>query len=122
MIQQKTHLKITNNSNTHKILTIKILNRSNHKTTNINNIIIYTIKNTTPNNIIKKNNIIKTIIIHTKSNIHHNNNSYIKFNKNTYIIIHNNKNPHNTHIFKPITHKLHKNNFIKIISLTPKIL
>lgn len=67
MIQQETRLKVADNSGAREVLTIKVLGGSGRKTANIGDVIVCTVKNATPGGVVKKGDVVKAVIVRTKS-------------------------------------------------------
>ncbi|MGE5051911.1 MAG: 50S ribosomal protein L14, partial [Bacillota bacterium] len=82
MIQQETRLKVADNSGAREVLTIKVLGGSGRKTANIGDVIVCTVKNATPGGVVKKGDVVKAVIVRTKSGVRRNDGSYIKFDEN----------------------------------------
>ena len=82
MIQQETRLKVADNSGAREVLTIKVLGGSGRKTANIGDIIVCTVKNATPGGVVKKGDVVKAVVVRTKSGVRRNDGSYIKFDEN----------------------------------------
>ena len=78
MIQQETRLKVADNSGAREVLTIKVLGGSGRKTANIGDIIVCTVKNATPGGVVKKGDVVKAVVVRTKSGVRRNDGSYIK--------------------------------------------
>ncbi|HDG3757127.1 TPA: 50S ribosomal protein L14, partial [Staphylococcus aureus] len=87
MIQQETRLKVADNSGAREVLTIKVLGGSGRKTANIGDVIVCTVKNATPGGVVKKGDVVKAVIVRTKSGVRRNDGSYIKFDENACVII-----------------------------------
>ena len=68
MIQQETRLKVADNSGAREVLTIKVLGGSGRKTANIGDIIVCT-KNATPGGVVKKADVVKAVVVRTKSGV-----------------------------------------------------
>ncbi len=77
MIQQETRLKVADNSGAREVLTIKVLGGSGRKTANIGDVIVCTVKNATPGGVVKKGDVVKAVIVRTKSGVRRNDGSYI---------------------------------------------
>ncbi|MFD1318908.1 50S ribosomal protein L14 [Loigolactobacillus zhaoyuanensis] len=122
MIQQESRLKVADNSGAREILTIKILGGSRVKTANIGDIIVATVKQATPGGVVKKGDVVKAVIVRTKTGAHRVDGSYIKFDENAAVIINADKSPRGTRIFGPVARELRDNNFMKIVSLAPEVL
>ena len=69
MIQQETRLKVADNSGAREVLTIKVLGGSGRKTANIGDIIVCTVKNATPGGVVKKGDVVKAVVVRTKSGV-----------------------------------------------------
>ena len=121
MIQQESRLKVADNSGAREILVIKILGGSRVKTANIGDIIVATVKQATPGGVVKKD-VVKAVVVRTKSGAHRADGSYIKFDENAAVIIGDDKSPKGTRIFGPVARELRDGNFMKIVSLAPEVL
>ncbi|HAQ3428947.1 TPA: 50S ribosomal protein L14, partial [Enterococcus faecium] len=67
MIQAESRLKVADNSGAREILTIKVLGGSGRKTANIGDVIVATVKQATPGGVVKKGDVVKAVIVRTKS-------------------------------------------------------
>jgi large subunit ribosomal protein L14 len=122
VIQQESRLKVADNSGAREILVIKILGGSRVKTANIGDIIVATVKQATPGGVVKKGDVVKAVVVRTKSGAHRADGSYIKFDENAAVIIGEDKSPKGTRIFGPVARELRDGNFMKIVSLAPEVL
>ena len=122
MIQQESRLKVADNSGAREILVIKILGGSRVKTANIGDIIVATVKQATPGGVVKKGDVVKAVIVRTKSGARRKDGSYIKFDENAAVIIRDDKTPRGTRIFGPVARELREGGFMKIVSLAPEVL
>ena len=122
MIQQESRLKVADNSGAREILVIKILGGSRVKTANIGDIIVATVKQATPGGVVKKGDVVKAVVVRTKSGAHRADGSYIKFDENAAVIIGDDKSPKGTRIFGPVARELRDGNFMQIVSLAPEVL
>ena len=121
MIQAESRLKVADNSGAREILTIKVLGGSGRKTANIGDVIVATVKQATPGGVVKKGDVVKAVIVRTKSGARRTDGSYIKFDENA-AVIRDDKSPRGTRIFGPVARELRENNFMKIVSLAPEVL
>ncbi|ANJ70076.1 MULTISPECIES: 50S ribosomal protein L14 [Latilactobacillus] len=122
MIQSESRLKVADNSGAREILTIKVLGGSGRKTANIGDVIVATIKQATPGGVVKKGEVVKAVIVRTKSGARRADGSYIKFDENAAVIINDDKTPKGTRIFGPVARELRDSDFMKIVSLAPEVL
>jgi len=122
MIQQESRLIIADNSGAKEILTIKVLGGTRRRYANVGDIIVATVKQSTPGGQVKKGEIVKAVIVRTKSGLRRNDGSYIKFDDNAAVIIKEDKTPRGTRIFGPVARELREKDFMKIVSLAPEVL
>ena len=122
MIQTETRLKVADNSGAREILTIKVLGGSGLKFANIGDVIVASVKQATPGGAVKKGDVVKAVIVRTKSGARRADGSYIKFDENAAVIIREDKTPRGTRIFGPVARELREGGFMKIVSLAPEVL
>ena len=122
MIQQESRLKVADNSGAKEISTIKVLGGTRRRYANVGDIIVASVKSATPGGAVKKGDVIKAVIVRTKSGLRRNDGSYIKFDDNAAVIIKEDKTPRGTRIFGPVARELRDKDFMKIISLAPEVL
>jgi large subunit ribosomal protein L14 len=122
VIQQESRLKVADNSGAKEVLTIKVLGGSGRKTANIGDVIVCTVKKATPGGVVKKGEVVKAVIVRTKSGVRRQDGTYIKFDENACVIIRDDKSPRGTRIFGPVARELRDNSFMKIVSLAPEVL
>ena len=122
MIQTETRLKVADNSGAREVLTIRVLGGSGRKTANIGDVIVASVKQATPGGVVKKGDVVKAVIVRTKSGARRKDGSYIKFDENACVIIRDDKSPRGTRIFGPVARELrdqqlHEDRFISSRSI-----
>ena len=122
MIQTETRLKVADNSGAREILTIKVLGGSKRKFASIGDVIVASVKQATPGGAVKKGDVVKAVIVRTKSGARRKDGSYIKFDENAAVIIRDDKTPRGTRIFGPVARELREGGFMKIVSIAPEVL
>ena len=122
MIQTETRLKVADNSGAREILTIKVLGGSKRTFASIGDVIVASVKQATPGGTVKKGDVVKAVVVRTKSGARRKDGSYIKFDENAAVIIRDDKTPRGTRIFGPVARELREGGFMKIVSLAPEVL
>ena len=122
MIQQETRLRVADNSGAKELLAIKILGGSHKKTGNIGDVIVATVKSAAPGGVVKKGDVVKAVIVRTKTGARRSDGSYIKFDDNAAVIIRDDKTPRGTRIFGPVARELREGGYMRIVSLAPEVL
>ena len=124
MIQTESRLKVADNSGAKELLCIRILGGTSRKYANIGDIIVCAVKDATPGGVVKKSDVVKAVIVRTKTGVRRADGSYVKFDQNAAVIIkdRNDKTPVGTRIFGPVARELRDAGFMKIVSLAPEVL
>ena len=122
MIQTETRLKVADNSGARELLVIRVMGGSKRKTGNIGDIVVAAVKQATPGGVVKKGDVVKAVIVRTKSGARREDGSYIKFDENAAVIINADKSPRGTRIFGPVARELREGDFMTIVSLAPEVL
>jgi len=122
MIQQESRLKIADNSGAREVTTIKVLGGTGKKTANIGDVVVCTVKQATPGGVVKKGEVVRAVIVRSKTGARRKDGSYIRFDENAAVIIREDKSPRGTRIFGPVARELRDAQFMKIVSLAPEVL
>jgi large subunit ribosomal protein L14 len=120
MIQIRTILDVADNTGARKASCIKVVGRSGKKYADVGDIIACNIKESTPDAIIKKGEVVKAVIVRTRNPIKRKDGSRLKFDRNACVVIDNTGNPRGTRIFGPVARELREREFMKIVSLAPE--
>ncbi len=122
MIQMQTRLNVADNSGAKEIMCITVLGGSRRRYGHVGDVIVASVKAAAPDGAVKKNAVVKAVIVRTKSDIKRRDGTVLRFDSNAAVIIDENKNPRGTRIFGPVARELRERNFMKIISLAPEVL
>ncbi|MDR2610547.1 MAG: 50S ribosomal protein L14 [Clostridiales Family XIII bacterium] len=122
MIQTETRLRVADNSGAKELLVIRILGGTSRKYANIGDIIVCTVKEATPGGVVKKGDVVRAVIVRSKTGARRSDGSYVKFDQNAAVIIKDDKTPMGTRIFGPVARELREKSFMKIVSLAPEVL
>ena len=120
MIQQETFLKVADNTGAKEIKCIRVLGGSSRKFGNIGDVIVASVRKSTPGGTVKKGEVVKAVIVRTKRGVRREDGSYVRFDENAAVIIKEDKNPRGTRIFGPVARELREKDFMKILSLAPE--
>lgn len=103
-------------------MTIRVLGGSSRKFAGIGDIVVATVKSAAPGGAVKKGEVVKAVIVRTKSGAKRPDGSYIKFDENAAVLIRDDKTPRGTRIFGPVARELREGGYMKIVSLAPEVL
>ena len=122
MVQMQTYLKVADNTGAKELMCIRVLGGTRRRYANIGDVIVASVKKTTPGGIVKKGDVVKAVIVRSKSGLRREDGSYIRFDENAAVIIRDDKNPRGTRIFGPVARELRDKGYLKILSLAPESL
>ncbi|HIE12553.1 MAG TPA: 50S ribosomal protein L14 [Desulfotomaculum sp.] len=122
MVQVHTMLNVADNTGAKKLMCIRILGSAFRRYAGIGDIIVCSVKETSPGGVVKKGDVVKAVVVRTKKEMRRPDGSYIKFDENAAVIIKDDKSPRGTRIFGPVARELRDRDFMKIISLAPEVL
>ncbi|EPB99936.1 MULTISPECIES: 50S ribosomal protein L14 [Litchfieldella] len=123
MIQTQTMLDVADNSGARRVQCIKVLGGSHRRYARVGDIIKVTVKEAIPRGKVKKGQVLKAVVVRTRSGVRRGDGSLIRFDGNAAVLLNNtNEQPIGTRIFGPVTRELRTEKFMKIISLAPEVL
>ncbi len=121
MIQRETKVEIADNSGAKWGKCIGILGGSGKKYAYIGDVITIAVKEAIPNSKISKGDVKKAVVIRTRKEFQRKDGSYIRFGRNSVVIINERGDPEGTRIFGPIPREIREKGFVKIASLAPEL-
>lgn len=122
MIQMQTKLDVADNSGAKVVKCVKVLGGSKRMSAGLGDIIVVAVQQALPGGKIKKGDVKRAVIVRTSYPLRREDGSYIRFDKNSAVILNNNNEPVGTRIFGPVARELRAKNFTKICSLAPEVL
>lgn len=122
MIQVGTQLKVADNSGAKLVECIKVPGGSKKRYARLGEIIVVAVKSAAPKSNVKKKSIQKAVIVRMKKETKRRDNTHIRFDDNSVVIVGEDKNPKGTRIFGPVAIELKAQGYNKIVSLAPEVL
>ena len=122
MIQQETFLKVADNTGAKEIKCIRVLGGSSRKFGNIGDVIVASVRKSTPGGTVKKGEVVKAVIVRSAKGVRRNDGTYVRFDDNAAVLIKHDKNPRGTRIFGPVARELRDKDYMKILSLAPEVI
>ena len=122
MIQQESYLKVADNTGAKEIKCIRVLGGSKRKYGNIGDVIVASVRKSTPGGTVKKGEVVKAVIVRSVKGVRRSDGSYVRFDENAAVLIKEDKNPKGTRIFGPVARELRDKDYMKILSLAPEVI
>ncbi len=122
MIQTESVLNVADNSGAKKVLCIKVLGGSRRRYARIGDVIVVTVKEAIPRAKVKKGDVLKAVVVRTVKELRRMDDTTVRFDENSAVLLGNNGEPIGTRIFGPVARELRAKGYMKIISLAPEVL
>ena len=121
MIQQETFLKVADNTGAKEIKCIRVLGGSKRKYGNIGDVIVASVRKSTPGGTVKKGEVVKAVIVRSAKGVRRADGTYVRFDDNAAVLIKDDRNPRGTRIFGPVARELRDKDYMKILALAPEV-
>lgn len=121
MIQERSILKIADNSGAKTIRCFRILGGSRKRYARIGDIIVASVQIAEPRKTVKKKDIVKAVIVRQKNPINRNDGMRIRFDENAAVIINEKREPIATRIFGPLPREVKEKGFEAVFSMAEEI-
>ena len=122
MIQQESELDVADNSGAKRVRCFKVLKGSKRRYAGVGDVIVCSVKEADPKGLVKKGEVVKAVIIRTRSYIRRADGSTLRFYDNSCVILDDKGNPRGTRIFGPVAREVRDVGFVKITSLAPEVI
>ena len=123
MIQQESRLKVADNTGAREASVIRIMGGSRRRYGKVGDIVVVTVKQSTPTAQVKKGEVTRGVIVRTAKEYRRPDGSTIRFDDNAVVLLDGQSmNPKGTRIFGPVARELREKGFMKIVSLAPEVL
>ena len=122
MIQQENFLKVADNTGAKEIKCIRVLGGSKRKYGSIGDVIVASVRKSTPGGTVKKGEVVKAVIVRSAKGVRRADGTYVRFDDNAAVLIKDDKNPRGTRIFGPVARELRDKDYMKILSLAPEVI
>jgi large subunit ribosomal protein L14 len=122
MIQKETELEVADNTGAKRVRCFGVLGGTRKRYAKVGDTIVCSIQEADSKGSVKKGEVVKAVIVRTKSYIRRPDGSLLRFYDNSCVIIDDKNNPKGTRIFGPIAREVRDCGFVKISSLAPEVI
>jgi len=122
MIQQESELDVADNTGAKRVRCFKVLKGSKRRYAGVGDVIVCAVKEADPKGLVKKGEVVKAVIVRTRSYIRRADGSNLRFYDNSCVILDDKGNPRGTRIFGPVAREVRDVGFVKITSLAPEVI
>ncbi len=121
MIQERSILKVADNSGAKIVRCFRVLGGSKRRYAEMGDIVVASVQVAEPRKTLKKKDIVKALIVRQRKPIRRKDGSYIRFDENAVIIVDAKKEPIATRVFGPIPRELKDLGYEKLMSLAEEV-
>ncbi len=121
MIQERSIIKVADNSGAKTVRCFRILGGTRHRYAKIGDIIVASVQVAEPRKTIKKKDIVRALLVRQKSPLRRSDGSYVRFDDNAVVLIDNKKEPIASRIFGPLPRELKTKGFEKLMTMAEEI-
>src|SRR3989338_3594281 len=106
MIQERSILKVADNSGAKTVRCFRVLGGTRRRYAGIGDVVVASVQVSEPRKTIKKKDIVKVLIVRQKNTLRRSDGSYIRFDDNAVVLVDAKKEPIATRIFGPLPREL----------------
>lgn len=121
MIQERTILKVADNSGARKIRCFRILGGTRRRYAELGDVFVASVQEAEPRKNVKKKDIVKAVLVRSRQPYKRADGSYVRFDENAAVIVDAKKEPIATRIFGPMPRELKAMGFEKIMTMAEEI-
>ncbi len=121
MIQERSILKVADNSGAKIVRCFRILGGTKRHYAEIGDVVVASVQEAEPRKAVKKKDIVRVVIVRQRKSLRRNDGSYIRFSENAVVLIDEKKEPKATRIFGPVPRELKEKGFEKIVTMAEEI-
>jgi large subunit ribosomal protein L14 len=121
MIQERSILKVADNSGAKIVRCFRILGGTHHRYAGVGDIVVASVQVAEPRKSVKKKDVVKVLVVRTKNALRRKDGSYVRFDENAVVLVDAKKEPVATRIFGPLPRELKEKGFEKLMTMAEEI-
>ena len=121
MIQERSVIKVADNSGAKIVRCFRILGGTRHRYAGVGDVIVASVQSAEPRKSVKKKDVVKVLVVRTKNAMRRKDGSYVRFDENAVVLIDAKKEPVATRIFGPLPRELKEKGFEKLMTMAEEI-
>jgi large subunit ribosomal protein L14 len=121
MILEQTILDVADNTGAKTVKCFKILGSSFRRYARVGDVVVGSVQKTIPGGEVKHGEVVRGVVVRTRSAIRRADGSYVRFDRNAIVLIQPDGNPRGTRIFGAIPRELRQKKFMRIVSLAAEV-
>jgi large subunit ribosomal protein L14 len=121
MIQERSILKVADNSGAKFVRCFRILGGTRRRYAGVGDIVVASVQSVEPRKTVKKKDVVKVLVVRSKNAIRRKDGSYVRFDENAVVLVDAKKEPVATRVFGPLPRELKEKGFEKLMTMAEEI-
>ena len=121
MIQERSILKVADNSGAKTVRCFRVLGGSKKRYARVGDIVVASVQTAEPRKPVKKKDIVKVVVVRQRQAMRRADGSYVRFDENAVVLIDEKNEPKGTRVFGPIPREVKEKGFESIASLAEEL-
>ena len=121
MIQERSILKVADNSGAKVVRCFRVLGGSGRRYAGVGDIIVVSVQSAEPRKAVKKKDVVRVLVVRTKNALRRKDGSYVRFDENAVVLVDAKKEPVATRIFGPLPRELKEKGYEKLMTMAEEI-
>lgn len=121
MIQERSILKVADNSGAKTVRCFRILGGTRRRYAQIGDVVVASVQAAEPRKAVKKKDIVRVLIVRQRKPLRRPDGSYVRFDENAVVLMGPKSEPIATRIFGPLPRELKEKGFEKLMTMAEEI-
>jgi large subunit ribosomal protein L14 len=121
MIQERSILKVADNSGAKTVRCFRILGGTRRRYAGIGDMIVASVQVAEPRKQLKKKDIVRVVVVRQRNPLRRADGSYVRFDENAVVVVNAKKEPIATRVFGPLPRELKGRGYEKILTMAEEI-
>ncbi|TSC89108.1 MAG: large subunit ribosomal protein L14 [Parcubacteria group bacterium Gr01-1014_3] len=121
MIQERSILKVADNSGAKTVRCFRVLGGSKKRYARVGEIVVASVQTAEPRKPVKKKDIVRVLVVRQRQAMRRSDGSYVRFDENAVVLIDEKNEPKGTRVFGPIPREVKEKGFESIASLAEEL-
>jgi len=121
MIQERSILKVADNSGAKSVRCFRVLGATRRRYAQIGDVVVASVQSAEPRKNVKKKDVVKVVVVRQRNPMRRADGSYVRFDENAVVLIDAKKEPIATRVFGPMPRELKARGYEKIMTLAEEI-
>ena len=121
MIQERSILKVADNSGAKTVRCFRVLGGSKKRYARVGDIVVASVQTAEPRKPVKKKDVVKVLVVRQRQAMRRADGSYVRFDENAVVLIDEKNEPKGTRVFGPIPREVKEKGYESIASLAEEL-